>query len=62
MRECKRCGKRMNGELHHNSILWCYSCYTLWARGPVTQELSQEFVRDSVAPKDKRPRCVCGAH
>jgi hypothetical protein len=63
MTHCLRCGQLMNPEPHHDSILWCSACWMAWARGPVTQELSQEFIRDSIPPKlGTRDMCVCGAH
>lgn len=62
MQECKRCKRLMNGEPWHDSILWCMSCWRLWCRGPMTQALSQEFIRDSEPPTAKRDICVCGKH
>jgi hypothetical protein len=64
MTPCKRCGRLMNPEPWHDSIHWCAGCWKAWAKGPVTQALSQEFVRDSIRPATpaRRALCVCGAH
>lgn len=62
MKPCKRCGSLMNGEPWHDSIEWCARCWNAWARGPVTQALSQEFIRDSKPPTTHRDLCICGKH
>ena len=52
MKNCKRCGARMNAEPWHDTIEWCGGCWNRVNRGPPTQELSQEFVRDSLPPRN----------
>lgn len=51
MTHCLRCKRLMNPEPWHDSIHWCAACWNAWAKGPVTQQLSQEFIRDSYPPR-----------